>query len=231
LFMTLNRPLRVLIVDDSEDHQILLTQFVKRASVPTEPAVTCQDGKSALHAIVEDSFDCLLLDFELPDINGIEILKKAREIAPEMAVVMVTAKGNEEIAVETMKAGAMDYLVKGNVHVQTLERVLLNVTERLELHETVRNQEERLIQAERQRVMIESIGAACHHFSQPVTSLLGRLEILIARKPPLDEQDMKLLEQCVESTRKMEDLLRRFQKVTEYRTVPYTDKVKIVDIE
>jgi DNA-binding response OmpR family regulator len=225
-----DRPLKILIVEDSEDHLILLTQFVKRTSVPTEPPVSCSDGKSALSRLVEGTFDCLLLDFELPDTNGLELLRKAREINPEMAVVMVTAKGDEELAVSTMKAGAMDYLVKGNVGIQTMERVLLNVKERLRLQRVLRDREETLIQAERQRVMVESVGAACHHFSQPITSLFGRLELLIGRKPPLDEKDMRLLEECVESTKKMQELLFQFQKITEYRTIPYTDKVNIIDI-
>jgi DNA-binding response OmpR family regulator len=229
--MAIDRPLKILIVDDSEDHLILLTQFVKRTSVPTEAPVSRSDGTSAIAALVEGTFDCLLLDFELPDTNGLEILRKAKEIHPDTAVVMVTAKGDEELAVSTMKAGAMDYLVKGNVGVQTMERVLRNVKERLELQRTLRDREETLIQAERQRVMVESVGAACHHFSQPITSLSGRLELLIGRKPPLEGKDMRLLEECVESTKKMQELLFQFQKVTEYRTIPYTDKVNIIDID
>jgi len=224
-------PLKVLIVDDSDDHVRLLVEFLKLCSVTTEPPRTVSDGESALDLLGREEFDCVLLDFELPGINGVEVLKRVKKADPQLAVVMVTAKGNEELAVEAMKSGAMDYLVKGSVQKQTLERVLLNLKERRELHRKVRRQEERLLQVERERVLMESIGAACHHFSQPITSLLGRLELLISRNPSLDEKDRELLEECLECSRKLESLLYQFQRVKEYRTVPYTDKINIIDIE
>jgi DNA-binding response OmpR family regulator len=228
--MTDANPLHVLIVDDSEDHLVLLSEFVNRASVPTAEPVTRIDGRSGLETLKEGNYDCLFLDFDLPDINGIEVLQQAKEWFPGLAVVMVTAMGDEEIAVSAMKGGAMDYLVKGHVTVQTIERVLMNASQRLLLQKTVSQQQEKLIHAERQRVMLESIGAACHHFSQPVTSLLGRLELLLARNPPLEKKDKELLDECVKSTRKMQDILKQFQKVKDYRTVPYVDDTKILDI-
>ena len=228
--MTQQEPLRILIVDDSEDHLRLLSEFVGRASVSTAEPVTVLDGQSGLEALQERDFDCLLLDFDLPDMTGLEVLEESIAIAPELVVVMVTAKGDEETAVHAMKGGAMDYLVKGNVTVQTIERVLMNARERLVLRNTVSEQQEKLIQAERQRVMLESVGAACHHFSQPITSLLGRLELLLARNPPLEEKDKELLDECVASTRKMQEILKQFQKIKDYRTVPYIDDTQILDI-
>ncbi|MCA9436894.1 MAG: hypothetical protein KC978_14005, partial [Candidatus Omnitrophica bacterium] len=99
------------------------------------------------------------------------------------------------------------------------------------LKQKIKTQQENLIIAERQRVMLESIGATCHHFSQPVTSLMGRLEILISRNPPLDDRDKELLRDCLKLSRRMGDLVQQFQNVREYRTVPYVEDYDILDIE
>jgi DNA-binding response OmpR family regulator len=227
--MTSSKQLQVLVVDDQEDIVFLLVRMLKMVSVPIE-VTTCLDGTSALNLIAANQYDCLLLDYDLPDMTGVDILREALKINPDQAVVMVTARGSEELAVETMKLGATDYLVKGHLSREALDRLIFHIQERNALHSRLREQEKNLIDAERQRVMMESVGATCHHFSQPITSLLGRLEILIQSNPPLSEKQLLLLKDCYDCTLKMSDLLNQFQRVRSYRTVPYTENTVILDI-
>jgi DNA-binding response OmpR family regulator len=224
-------PMRILIVDDSEDYLNLLSEFVRLCSISTGEIVCAATGEEGLEQIEKAPFDCVLLDFDLPGINGVEVLRRGRELHPHLCVVMVTAKGDEQVAVDAMKSGALDYLVKGNVSKQTLERVLINCFERRQLVEKIADQERQLIHHEHQRVLFESIGATCHHFSQPITSLLGRLELLLERNPPLDEDGMRMLRDCHQCTQDLQRILYRFQQVREYKTVPYTDKMNIIDID
>jgi DNA-binding response OmpR family regulator len=221
---------KVLLVDDEADHLELFTRLLDMTSLSFASPTTCQDGQSALRMMEEHDYDCVFLDYDLPDLKGVEILRKALELKPDLAVVMVTARGSEEIAVEAMKAGALDYLVKGNLCREALERSVLNIRERRQLKETIREQARNLMEAERQRVMLESIGAACHHFSQPVTSLMGRLELLLMRNQVADARQKEILEECLACTRRIADLISQFQSVHEYRTTPYLDKVDILDI-
>jgi CheY-like chemotaxis protein len=220
---------RVLLVDDQEDHINLLKTLLQGLPLSIVP-VTCFDGTSALPLLEQQVFDCLFLDYDLPDMTGLDILHRAIELNPDQAVVLITARGNEELAVESMKKGATDYLVKGRLSREGLERVVHRVIERNQLRQLVRRQQERLIDAERLRVMMESIGATCHHFSQPVTSLMGRLEILLASHPQLNDKQLNLLQDCLDCTRRMSDLLAQFHRVRSYRTIPYTDHIEILDI-
>lgn len=221
----------VLVVEDNDDDRNLLSQILKRLESPIHRVESCSDGSTALEMLSTKRFDCMFLDYHLPDMNGMEVMIRAAEISPETAVVMITSQGSEELAVAAMKAGAFDYWVKGRFSKDSLERTFHTLRECLALRKKVESQEETLRVAERQRVMLESIGAACHHFSQPITSLLGRLEMLIARNPPLSESDKELLNDCLDCSQRMSDLIRQFQNVREYRTVPYIENYRILDIE
>lgn len=219
----------VLIVEDQEDHRLLLAHMLSLSSHQCE-VISCQDGNSALELLETNDFNCIFLDYDLPGLDGIEILRLVLLRNPDQAVIMVTARGNEELAVEAMKSGAADYLVKGNLKRENIDRALMRILERNRLRQVIRDQEKRLIEAERQRVMMQSIGATCHHFSQPVTSLLGRLEILLESSPPLNEKQLALINDSLACTRKMMDLLVQFQRIQDYRTVPYTSNTEILDI-
>lgn len=219
----------VLIVEDQEDHRLLLAHMLSLSSHQCE-VISCQDGNSALELLETNDFNCIFLDYDLPGLDGIEILRLVLLRNPDQAVIMVTARGNEELAVEAMKSGAADYLVKGNLKRENIDRALMRILERNRLRQVIRDQEKRLIEAERQRVMMQSIGATCHHFSQPVTSLLGRLEILLESSPPLNEKQLTLINDSLACTRKMMDLLVQFQRIQDYRTVPYTSNTEILDI-
>jgi len=71
-----------------------------------------EDGNTAIEQVQGGHFDLLLLDFKMPGMNGIEVLKKIKDINPEISVVMMTAYGTIETAVDAMKLGAVDYISK-----------------------------------------------------------------------------------------------------------------------
>ena len=72
----------------------------------------CMTGKKGLHAIEQGSYDVILLDMKLPDIDGMEILKTIREKTPATCVIVMTGYSTMSNAVEAMKLGAADYLSK-----------------------------------------------------------------------------------------------------------------------
>jgi two-component system response regulator AtoC len=100
---------KVLVVDDEE----LIRHFLKETLSRKQLEVTlAADGKEAFSALKHTSFDLLITDMKLPDTTGIEILKKAKELYPNIMVIVITAFGTIENAVEAMKLGAFTYLIK-----------------------------------------------------------------------------------------------------------------------
>jgi len=225
------RDVSILVVDDEGDHRALVVSLLKAGSLSINQIVECSDGSEAVAKINGSEFDCILLDYDLPGVSGLEVLRRAVENDPDNAVIMVTARGNEEVAVEAMKSGAVDYLVKGSLSRENLDRAIQSVLQRQELRRTVRRQREELVHAERQRGMLETLGSTCHHFSQPLTSLMGRLDLLLEDDGALTEKQRAFLAECLECTERMAELLKQFHDVREYRTQPYIEGTDILDIE
>ena len=102
-------PLRLLIVDDEEPVRRLLVDLAGNLG---HRATAVPGGAQALEAITEGDFDAVVTDLRMPDIDGIELLKKLRAERPEIDVVVLTSHGDVKTAVEAMRAGAYDFLEK-----------------------------------------------------------------------------------------------------------------------
>ncbi|AAR33343.1 response regulator [Geobacter sulfurreducens] len=100
---------KVFIVDDEADIALILKLQLEDAGYRTMRA---RDGIEALDALERESFDLVLLDIRMPRMDGIEVLERIRDRWPDLVVIMMTAHGSEDIAVEAMKKGAVDYISK-----------------------------------------------------------------------------------------------------------------------
>ena len=101
---------RVLVVEDERAIQIALSGLLRREGYDVE---TAGSGEAAVAMLAETPFDCVLTDLSLGEgLSGMDVLKRAKEIRSQTAVIMITAHGSEKIAVEAMKSGAEDYVPK-----------------------------------------------------------------------------------------------------------------------
>jgi CheY-like chemotaxis protein len=120
------RPLRVLVVDDDRVDRMAL----RRALAQTGFEVTIGEADGVLAAIdrlAGSSFDCVLLDHNLPDGDGLTFLRGLRGAGISVTVIMITGQQNSSVATELVAAGAADYIPKGlftpGLLAQTLERL------------------------------------------------------------------------------------------------------------
>ncbi len=97
------------------------------------------------------------------------------------------------------------------------------------LRKTVENQQQTLLEAERHRVMIQTLGAACHHIGQPATVLQVRLSLL--QKFTTDARELEEIEGCVESVQRISDVLHQLQRISLFRTMPYIHSEGTTDDE
>ena len=101
--------IRILIVDDELIVRESLAGWLRRAGYEVEAA---SGGHQALEMISGGDYDLVFLDIRMPDINGIEVLKNVKVLHPHVLVVIITAYGSVETAIEAMKTGADDFLIK-----------------------------------------------------------------------------------------------------------------------
>ena len=103
--------LRILVVDDEKDYCEVLKMILENNGYVVE---TCFNGKEALDILEERSFDVVVSDLNMPVMDGFELLKNIKEREYDTEVLILTAFGTIEKAVETMKNGAYSYVTKGS---------------------------------------------------------------------------------------------------------------------
>jgi len=123
----------ILIVDDERSMREVLEIFLKNEGYNV---TTAGDGMTAIEAIQKDIFDLVITDLRMPNISGIDLLKTIKEISPDTVVVIITAFGTTESAVEAMKLGAFDYIQKP-FRMDDIRLVVNNAIERQRLTEEV----------------------------------------------------------------------------------------------
>ena len=117
--------LKILIVDDDEVDRMALRRLLKSAGVAIEAVETVDCGQ-AIAILKEQTFDCAFVDYRLPDMNGLELVQVLRGDSIRIPLIILTGQGDEQIAVELMKAGASDYIAKGRLSPEALAQVLRN---------------------------------------------------------------------------------------------------------
>lgn len=100
---------KILVVDDEKLVRDFLVEALQRKKYDVWMA---ENGKTALNMLKETSFDLVITDLKLPDINGLEVLKAVKELYPSTLVIVITAFGTIENAVQAMQLGAYNYLLK-----------------------------------------------------------------------------------------------------------------------
>lgn len=100
---------RILVVDDEKGMREFLSIMLRKEGYDPVPA---ESGQKAIRLLREDVFDLVITDVRMPRVSGLDVLKAARESSPETVVLMITAYATAESAVEAMKEGAYDYIMK-----------------------------------------------------------------------------------------------------------------------
>jgi two-component system, NtrC family, response regulator AtoC len=100
---------KILVVDDEAIMRNFLVEALKRKGLD---AVSAENGEKAIQLIEQESFDLIITDMKMPKISGLEVLQAAKKISPRTLVIVITAFGTIENAVEAMKSGAFHYLIK-----------------------------------------------------------------------------------------------------------------------
>lgn len=101
--------MKILVVDDEKNIRMMLSECLRESAEIIEVAV---NGEEALEKLNEVLYDIVFLDMKMPGMGGMEALRRIKEMHPQQTVVMITAYGTIETAVEAMKLGAVDYLRK-----------------------------------------------------------------------------------------------------------------------
>jgi signal transduction histidine kinase/CheY-like chemotaxis protein len=123
----------ILIVDDSEVDRATYRRYLEAVQNLNCNIFDCESAEDALEICTRDCPDVILLDYLLPGTNGLELLQKlTKKLGKLPIIIMLTGQGSEAVAVEAMKRGARDYLIKGKLTPQSLINAVVNgLTEKI----------------------------------------------------------------------------------------------------
>lgn len=135
----------LLIIDDNSTDRVNCIRLLQKSSQLACEIIEAENASMALAALDKTNIDCVLLDYKLPDQDGIEVLKVIKDKFGELIpVIMLTGQGSESIAVSAMKEGAADYLVKDTIDSQIIIKTVVNAIKTAQLKQTIQEQKERL---------------------------------------------------------------------------------------
>lgn len=150
--------LKVLIVDDEPVDREIFKQYLDGDRPGAFIYAEAETGRDGLRKQEQFNPDCILLDFNLPDLDGLKMVRlllDGRETLP-CAVVMLTGSGNEEVAVEAMKLGVMDYMAKGPASAYALSKTVASAVQRFRFQQEIARQR---LALEQRNLELEAIRA------------------------------------------------------------------------
>jgi len=123
--------MKILVVDDEENIRTIIKRSFQKEGYTV---FTASSGNEALQELTKNSFDLVITDLKMPDGDGINLIKQIHSLYPDTMVMVITAYASTESAVEAMKAGAIDYIVKP-INIEELRIIVRNALEKKTLQE------------------------------------------------------------------------------------------------
>ncbi len=214
-----NSRIKVLFVDSSEDYVHEARRFLEKHTPEKFETTWYRVGEEAIDFLKEnaENIDIILTDYFLPIADGLEITRLIREITTKIPVVFLTSSKELKVAVEAMKIGADDYLVKEETGMDILSRTIINTLQRAQLRNQMEKINKRQLMAEKQTDAIKAlIVTICHEFNNPLAAV--KISIDVLQRHTLSDQEkihIKKLEEHVEKIEKKINELRdiNFEKL------------------
>jgi signal transduction histidine kinase len=202
------QPLCLLIVDDSPEDREHYRRMLAQDPEYQYRFLEAETGEEGLEAALGAAPDCLLLDYRLPDVDGLEFLTRLRERL-RVPVIVLTGQGSESVAVEAMKGGAQDYLLKGAVTRQALQSAVRNAVEKVGLQREVEERTAELARAnEALQRMYGELETLVHQRTAELSHANEELKREIAVRKWAEEERARLLVREQELRRQAEEANR-----------------------
>ncbi|MCP4135075.1 MAG: response regulator [bacterium] len=230
--------LTILIIDDNPDDQLIYQTHIKKDLEYEYLFLTADTADEGLSLYQSEKVDCILLDYQLPDSDGLEVLSQIGNMPDQQQIppiIFLTGSGNEQLAVDSMKRGASDYIVKNDLNrdliIKTIKYVIEKKNAEMARHRAFQELENRVLERTRElqqsneafRVAKETADAAVqlkkqfldnvtHELMTPMTSILAGSELLLGKEisPEIDN----LLEMVFTSAQDLHKLIKEILDVS-----------------
>ena len=197
------KKLKVLLIEDNPGDARLIQEFLReKGSFELKWVEKLSDG---IELLSKEDFDVIISDLSLPDSHGLETVDKISHFYPDNPIVVLTGNEDEEIALEAVKKGVQDYLVKGKIDSEILARSIKYAVERKKLEMDYRKQKKELEE------IVDTLKTINDILKHDLSNILSTAEIALEGLSELESNDM--IKIAVKSIKKSIDLIRQMREL------------------
>ncbi|MBI1216369.1 MAG: response regulator [Alphaproteobacteria bacterium] len=217
-------PTRLLVIDDDETDRMAIRRYLTRPDLDYEIEEAAMGGE-ALEILSRENFACVFVDYRLPDMDGIALLRELYDVDTDSMpcpFVMLTGQGSEGVMSDALRWGASDYIIKDNISADTLRIALAKAREVFDLKRTRLQMEEKLRHAQKMDAVGQLTSGIAHDFNNLLTVILGNTRLLERRLAPekedIDREDLARKVKAIDSAaRRGAELVRHLMVFTRQR--------------
>jgi signal transduction histidine kinase len=205
--MEMNAATRALLIEDNPDDACLLGEALNEARDASIELVHVEQLTEAANLLKATAFDVILLDLSLPDSQGIETVLRIQAAAPAIPIIVLTGLDDDNIALQAVRAGAQDYLVKGDINARSLVRAIRYASERKKELSRLAHELTRAL-----KVKDEFLSVISHELKTPLIAIMGYAQLLEADsrgKQTTEETAARVIRE------KSHELLKMIQRILE----------------
>ncbi|MBI3585173.1 MAG: response regulator [Nitrospinae bacterium] len=211
----------ILVVDDDKKLTLLVRGFLEKEKYQVAEAYS---GRMALDAIKETKPDLIILDIMMPEMDGIEACKriKADKDTKMIPIIMLTSMSTVRDKVIGLNAGANDYITKPFNPEELIARVKAQLR--------IKFLEAELLRKEEVEAVVKMGITTAHEINNPLTVIIGNLELLLMKKENLSEEDSTNLNSILESAIRIKEIVSKMINITRVVETEYAQGKKMIDI-
>ncbi|HEY6193153.1 MAG TPA: response regulator [Bacteroidota bacterium] len=220
------KKINILLVEDNKDFAKLVQVYLRRFDKDAFSVVWKENHAEAIAELeTNQEIDIVLMDYFLPGKNGLEITKEMRKKNITTPVVFLTVNKDFDLAVDVMKVGIDDYLVKEEISSPVLPKTVLSVIEKRRLKDQLMGIE---ISRQRLQAIHETLARVIKDFETPLVEMKRTSGSLRAVLPPeIQKNFVKIIE---ENVARIADKLEKLRSLKVDRTIKYIKDIRMIDL-
>lgn len=214
---------KILAVDDDFASRLLLQKSLQADS---HQVTICESAEKAIELISKEKFDLIITDLIMDGLSGLELLEEINKKDPELSLILLTGHASIETAIQAVRLGAADYLLKP-INVEELRIRVKKALERVEL-------ERQLKEAQKNLTYSATIATANHEINQPLTVIISAIDMIKMELEKLDVKNERLsnyLELLTKSSLRIANLLRKLREISSPKMQEVPFGVTMINID
>jgi DNA-binding NarL/FixJ family response regulator len=218
--------INILMIEDNDNFGKLVELYLSQHPEYIFHLVWNKSGEDGLRELeTNTNFDIILMDYNLPGMNGVEVTRSLIEKGITIPVVFITVNRDFNLAVETMKLGVEDFLVKDEISTPVLPRTIVSVLERVRLRQQLSALE---ISSKRIEAIQELVLGISQELLTPLEAMKKNVDDLMRSQVAAD---MKMYLRIInENVERMQLKLSKLKSLKEDKTVQYIKNIRMIDI-